>query len=346
MPDFDSDLKRLLDVWGVEVVKEKIAGDIDLAMRVQSRGVRGPQEIDYIAWLNLGESNFNNNDFSTSELNLIHMGTAGIINIKDDAAISVTPLIQTTEQSMQINRDWLVIQRDPTVFLENFKSEGQKLLLAARLQGHVKTAYPDGKHIDETAEDVEREDPNFIKAGDIHVILVADTDILSDIFWVRKQNYFGVSAPQPIANNGDFVVNSIDNLSGNNDLISLRSRGKYSRPFELVEAIRKEAEAKFRERERELQAKLNETEQKIQQLQQEQGEKSAYILTAEQQKEIEEFRQERLKTRKQLRAVQHELQKNIERLGSQLRFINIGLIPLLIIILALITGIYRAHRRI
>jgi ABC-type uncharacterized transport system involved in gliding motility auxiliary subunit len=346
IPDFDSDLKRILDVWGVEVAKDKIAGDLNLAMRVQTRGARGPQEIDYIPWLRLGETNFNKDDFTTSELNLIHMGSSGIINIKDGTDITISPLIQSTEQSMKLEKDWIILQRDPNVILENFKSGDQKLLLAARLQGHVKTAYPDGKYIDETDEDAIKDDPNFIKEGDIHVILVADTDILSDIFWVRKQDYFGVSLPQPIANNGDFVINSIDNLSGNTDLISLRSRSKYSRPFERVELIRKEAEEEFREREQALQAKLEETEQKIQQLQQENGDKSANILTSEQTREIEKFRQERLKTRKQLRSVQHELQKNIERLGSQLRFINIGLIPLLIIILALVTGIYRANRRI
>ncbi|OGT29498.1 MAG: hypothetical protein A2W28_11610 [Gammaproteobacteria bacterium RBG_16_51_14] len=346
MPNLDSDLKRLLDVWGVEVTNEKIAGDINLAMRVQSSDVRGPREIDYIAWMGLNEGNFNQDDFSTSELNLINMGTAGIINSKEGAGITVIPLLQTTEQSMQLDRDWLVVQRDPTIFLENFKPEGRKLLLAARLQGHVRTAFPEGKHIDVSAGDTVREDPDFIREGDIHVILVADTDILSDLFWVRKQDNFGVTMPQPIANNGDFVINSIDNLSGNNDLISLRSRGKYARPFELVEAIRKEAETKFREREQELQATLKETEEKIQKLQQEQEDKSTYILSAEQQMEIAKFSQERLKTRKELRAVQHELQKNIERLGSQLRFINIGLIPLLIIMLALVSGIYHAHRRL
>ena len=101
--------------------------------------------------------------------------------------------------------------------------------------------------------------------------MVSDTDILADHFWIRKQDMLGVSVPQPVSNNGDFVINSIENLSGNTDLISLRGRGKYSRPFLKVETIRKQAESKFREREKELQVALQETEKKIQQLQQEQG---------------------------------------------------------------------------
>ena len=156
---------------------------------------------------------------------------------------------------------------------------------------------------------------------------------------------FGVDIPQPIANNGDFVINSIENLSGNIDLISLRGRGKYARPFAKVQTIRKQAEAKFREREKELQATLEETEKKIQQLQQEQDGESSYLLNNKLTEEIDRFRGEHLATRKELRSVQHELKKNIEKLGAQIRFINIGLIPLLITLLALMIGIYRANKR-
>ena len=156
----------------------------------------------------------------------------------------------------------------------------------------------------------------------------------------------GVSVPQPISNNGDFVINSIENLSGNTDLISLRGRGKYSRPFEKVETIRKQAESKFREREKKLQVTLEETENKIRKLQQEQGNEKSYLLNNKLTTEIEKFRNERLATRKELRSVQHDLRKNIEKLGAQLRFINIGLIPLLITLLALIIGIYRASKKV
>ena len=176
--------------------------------------------------------------------------------------------------------------------------------------------------------------------------MVSDTDILADHFWIRKQDMLGVSVPQPVSNNGDFVINSIENLSGNTDLISLRGRGKYSRPFLKVETIRKQAESKFREREKELQVALQETEKKIQQLQQEQGNEKSYLLNNKLTAEIDKFRNERLATRKELRSVQHDLRKNIEKLGSQLRFINIGLIPLLITLLDLLIGIYRANRRI
>jgi len=346
MPILYSYLDEILEKWGLKISKEKIVADINAAMRVQASGPRGPQEIDYLPWLRLTDKNFNPDDFSTSELNILHMGTVGAIeNINEnEIKVEITPLIQTSKQSTKLERDLILFQRDPTVILNNFKSDEKNHLIAARIRGKVQTAFPDGLLVDKNDEELM--DDGFINEGNINVILVSDTDILADHFWIRKQDMLGVSVPQPIANNGDFVINSIENLSGSTDLINLRGRGKYSRPFERVEAIRKEAEAEFREREKELQVALQETENEIRKLQQEQGNEKSYLLNNKLTAEIEKFRNERLATRKELRSVQHDLRKNIEKLGSQLRFINIGLIPLLITLLALIIGIYRANKRI
>jgi gliding motility-associatede transport system auxiliary component len=344
MPKLDSYLSDLLELWGLEMSKEKIVGDINAAMRVQANSPRGPREIDYLPWLRLTEKNFNTDDFSTSELNLVHMGTVGSIEIIEDKGMTITPLIQTSKQSTRLERDLILFQRDPSVILNNFKSEDRRLLIAARIKGQAKSVFPEGN----PAEDKDGEkiiDKDFVGEGEINVILVSDTDIMADHFWVRTQKMFGVDVPQPIANNGDFVINSIENLSGNTDMISLRGRGKYSRPFEEVELIRKKAEEQFRQREKELQANLDETEKKIRQLQQEQGNEKSYLLNNKLTTEIEKFRDERVATRKELRSVQHELKKNIEKLGAQIRFINIGLIPLLITLLALFIGIYRANKR-
>ena len=344
VPKLDSYLPELLELWGLEMSKNKIVGDINAAMRVQSDDARSPQGVDYLPWLRMTEKNFNADDFSTSELNLIHMGTVGSLETIEDKGLPITPLIQTSEQSTKLERDLILFQRDPNVIMSNFKSEDRRMLIAARINGKAKSYFPDGK----PAKDAEAKkfvDPKFVNEGELNLILVADTDIMADHFWIRSQQMFGVAVPQPIANNGDFIMNSIENLSGNTDLISLRGREKYSRPFEMVDQIRREAEAEFRERETELQASLEETEKKIRQLQQEQGGEKSYLLNNELSAEIEKFRSERLATRKELRNVQHELKKNIEKLGAQLRFINIGLIPLLITLMALFIGIYRANRR-
>ena len=343
MPDIDSDMKFLFKGWGIEVPDEKIAGDVNAAMRVQTRGARGPQEADYLPWLRLGPSNFNKSDFATSELKTINMGTAGVIEKKPDSPLTFEPLIETSTDSMLMERDLVLFQRDPNVMLRNFKAGGKKLVLAARLSGHVKTAFPDGPPV-EKGQKAASSSGNVLKEGDINAVVVADTDILTDHFWIRKRNYFGVEVPETIADNGDFIINTVENLSGNSDLISLRSRKQYSRPFLVVEDIRRKAEEQFREQKQALQTKLKDTEKKIAELQK-QGTGSDLLLSPEQAAEIDKFRKEQLKTRKELRAVQHELEKNIESLGAWLKFINIGLIPLLIGFIAIFAGIYRTRKR-
>ena len=345
MPDLDSDLDILFDTWGLVLVKEKVAGDTNAAMRVQSRTAKGPEEVSYLPWLSLGGESFNQDDFTTNNLNIINMGTAGILEKTPESTLTIDPLITTTLQSMQMERDLILFQRDPKVMMDNFKSEEKKQVLVARVSGTVDSSFPEGKPNLNNDEDFEP-DEDYKKQGDINLIVSTDTDILRDLFWIREQNMFGMTIPQAIANNGDFIVNSLDNLSGNNDLISLRSRGVFSRPFEKVESIRREAESKFREREQKLLAKLQQTEEKIQQIRSQAGEKNVAVLTEEQNEEIEKFQQERVKTRKELRSVQHELKKNIERLGNQLKFVNIGLIPLLIIIFALGTMILRHNKAV
>ena len=108
---------------------------------------------------------------------------------------------------------------------------------------------------------------------------------------------------QPFANNGELVWNALDNLAGSNDLISIRGRASYSRPFERVDALRRDADARFRATEQQLEAELNQTEETLTKLQSAQPGGSEAILSAEQAREIERFQDEKLRIRKELRAV-------------------------------------------
>lgn len=347
LPDLDSDLEKLTTQWGITILDQKIVGDINSAMHVQTRSATGSQEVTYLPWLRLAKESFNQDDFSTSQINVIHMGTTGIIEKNEVSKTNFIPLIESTKQSMQIDRDFLFIQRDPKIILDNFKSTERKQVIAARVQGMVKTAFPEGL-LDEEDETKSEQKKSFINEGKINVIVIADTDILNDMFWIRNRSYFGMNLPQPIANNGDFVINTLENLSGGNDLASLRTRGEFTRPFDRVETIRRQAELDYREREQKLIATLEETEQKIRILQQKQSNEageSTLLLTPEQRVEIEKSQALRIETRKQLRVVQHDLKKNIESLGAKLRFFNIAFLPLLIIIISIGTGVYRVTRR-
>lgn len=337
-----SDLKKLFDAWGIEMVPGQLAADIDAAVRVNvSQGGR-PQTIEYVLWLQLKDKNLAEKDFVTSGLKEITMASAGYLKSKKDATTKMTPLIETGSRAMSIPATRIRFQPNPQALLDSYRPGNEKLTIAARLTGPVKTAFPDGP-----PEGVpqDKKDTWFKQSqAPINIIVIADADMLEDRYWVNIQNFFGHRIAVPRSNNGVLVMNAIENLSGSNDLISLRSRGNYSRPFEKVKELQREAEKSFREREKLLQTKLKETEQKIRELQRQKSSDSALILSPEQQNEITNFRQEQAKTRKDLRNVQHELRKNIESLGSTLKFINIALIPILITILAIVLGVYR-HRR-
>jgi len=347
LPNVSSDLKQILDSWGIVVSPDKVVGDMRSAIRVQTRGDRGIEEINYLPWLQLGAANLNRTDFVTSDLKTINVGSAGAIEKNEDSQLEVTPLIESSTEAMAMDRVMLMIQRNPAQILSNFISEDRKFNLAVRLSGPIKTAFPDGIVLTETGVEDEEASETIIlpqvTEGNVNVILIADTDILSDSFWINKQSLFGIEIPQTFADNGNFIINALDNLSGSNDLISSRSRGEYSRPFDVVNRIRLEAEQQHRQQEKMLEAKLAETEQKLLELQK-QGSGNDLILSPEQSREIEKFRQEQLNTRKELRSVQHELHKNIERLGTVLKFINIGLIPLIIAIAAVAAGLHRIQR--
>jgi ABC-type uncharacterized transport system involved in gliding motility auxiliary subunit len=347
MPLVNSTLEPIFAKWGVVMDPNRVAADIDAAVRVSFGSDTGPSEVEYLPWLQLTAEHFNSDDFITTELNSINVGSAGALTQTEGATTTFTPLIQTGPNSGMLERDAIVFVRDPGALLENFEPSGGSITIAARISGVVETAYPDGKPLDELEAKINPAgDPGFTakSAAPINVIVVADTDILSDRFWVRFQNFLGMQMPQAIANNADLLINGIDNLGGNDDLISLRSRGEYSRPFTVVQKIRRDAESQFRNQERALQAKLKETETKMQELQQ-RDEGGNYLVSPEQRIEIDSFRREQLKTRKELRAVQHDLQKNIEKLGSKLKFINIGLIPILISIFAIGISVYRSRHQ-
>jgi len=346
-----SELSRLFDAWGVEMATDHTVGDLRTAQKVQVRKGNNTSVVTYPVWMDLDDERyFNKENIITTKLGNIVLASPGALTKKDGSQIEFTPLIQSGDKAMKIATNKLGFFADPESLVREFKAEGQ-FTLAAHITGKITSAFADGKpkEDDEAAEDQSNtdEDQHLSESvGPINLIIVADVDLLEDKFWVRVQNFLGQRIAIPHAANATFVSNAIDNLSGSNDLISVRNRGSFARPFTLVEEIQREAEQKFREKEKELLARLQETEQKIQQLQrQKKQDNNQLMISIEQQQEIELFRQEKIKIRKELRHVQHQLHKNIEQLNNQMAFINIGLMPLLIGIGGITLNLWHRRRR-
>jgi len=333
-----SDLGPLMQAWGMEQVPYMVAADRRAATRIKST-VGGQEKgvVDYVAWLTLGEENFTREDFVSGRLNSLVMGSAGILRQLPGASTRFTPLITTSDQSMPIDAASIQFFTSPEELLQAYQPSGEPFVLAARISGDVKSAFPKG--IDGV------EDRLTQSSEPVNVIIVADTDLLRDMFWVSFQDFYGRRAAVPSADNDTFVINALDNLSGSNDLINLRSRGRSVRPFEKVADLRAAADQEFRFKELLLQEKLSETGHKLRELQKSViSETGEPVMSEAQLEEINKFRAEHIQIRKDLRNVQHALGKDIELLGTRLKVFNIALVPLVVIVLATILGLVRMRR--
>ncbi|MCB9916635.1 MAG: Gldg family protein [Planctomycetes bacterium] len=333
-----SDLGPLTDAWGFELVLEKLAADREHAERVAINSGDAP----YPIWLNLPAELFNPDDPVTADLKKIRMATPGVLRPVDGAATSFERLIWTGKESMEVDRMKVVMGHSPSsveTILNEFVPLEQELVLAARVSGDIKTAYPDGPP-EPVAVEGETPPPapvapagGWKQVGKLQCIVVADADMLADNWWVRVMDFLGQRIAQPNANNADLVINALDNLSGNEDLIALRSRQSFERPFTRVEKMRDDADARFREEEQALQTELENAQKKIDELQTTQeGAVSSLILTPEARAEIERYRQVEKDTRKKLRDVKHSLTKDIEALGTRLKVLHIVLLPFALVL--------------
>ncbi len=261
---------------------------------------------------------------------------------------------------MKIPAEKLTGLPDVAGLLAEFKPDDKRYLLAAHVTGTAESAFPDGPpkppepakpeaKEGETAPSSPEAAPaaEWLKqsAKPINVVVVADTDMLDDRFWLQKQEFFGQRVLVPTADNGDFVANAIEVLAGGDDLVGLRSRGTSARPFEVVERIQSEAQARYSDKERALQARLKDTQAKLASLTGKDQANAPANLSAEQTKAIEEFRADMVQTRRQLRDVQAALRSDIGRLKTGLEFLDIALIPIIVAAAAIVLGALRLRRR-
>ena len=201
--------------------------------------------------------------------------------------------------------------------------------------------------VEADAEEEEEELPEHIAAttGAANIVVFADTDFLSDRMWVQVAQFLGRRIPQPFANNADLIINALDNLSGSADLVSIRSRGRYSRPFTRVLDLQRKADDRLRTEEGELLSRLAETESSLAELNQAEDGELVGQITPEIQSEIDRFNVELLETRRRLRDVQYQLTEDIERLGANLKAIDTALVPILLTIVLLMMHYMRIQRR-
>jgi ABC-type uncharacterized transport system involved in gliding motility auxiliary subunit len=323
-----SNLDKLINKWGVQFDSQHVLLDAmaGLDIRTQTGGVTR-----HFGFVGLGPEQLDRKDITTANLEIINGASFGTFTHAADATTQWLPIMSSTANSDLMDVNTYAATRDPAELARQYSNKNQVYTLAARITGQANSAFdavPEGLAVTDVVSSTDK----------LNVIVVGDTDLLADRFWVQQANFFGQTVFTPFANNGDFVTNAVENLSGSDALISIRSRGTFARPFAKVDELTVSAEQKFREQEQLLQQQLDETEQQLLQLQNQQGEGSGLVLSGEQQQAVEAFLQKKVQIRKALREVRHQLDKDIEALGNWLKFINIAIAPIVLVLLLWLLG--------
>jgi ABC-type uncharacterized transport system involved in gliding motility auxiliary subunit len=303
--------------------------------------IGGGPPVRHLAMLGIGPEGLAADDVVTAPLDRINLATAGHLAPLEGADIRFTPLLESSTDSMLLSASRVALLPDPSILLDEFAPSGERQVIAARIDGALPSAFPDGppEGVAAGGEHRARSD------GEVSLLVVADTDLLSDRLWVQVRSLLGQRLAQAFADNGAFLTNALDHLSGSRDLINVRSRGSFSRPFERVEALRREAELGLRSQEQRLQAELEDTERKLVELELARQDGDTLLFTPEQEAELARFQQEQLRIRRALRDVRRDLDASIEQLGTRLKIINIVAVPSLVALFAIGAAAWRNRRR-
>jgi len=383
-PNPTSTLEPPFKAWGVKFDTARAVGDPDYALQTE-RNVQGrPVASQNLAWMALRGDALSRDEAILAQLSAIVVTTAGAFETTKDG-VTLRPLVKASAAAVTLDAAVAGDRTgDPRRLLVGLVKSPKPPIIAARLEGTLDSAYPDGLAKDAaTAEPAKPEEP---KAGEtkpdepkdattteatkpeatkpetektaaaksegttlkrsvkpVNVILVGDADMLMDRNWIQQHSLFGQQVAQAFANNGDFVINAIEQMAGGAALADLRGRGVSWRPFELIQHMEAAADSKFRAKEQELTQQLKDTEQKLSQLPKA-PEGSNEVLTAEQVKAIEGFRAQLLAIRSELRDVQFALRRDVDNLKSWVTAINVGMVPVAVAIIALGFGLRRPRR--
>lgn len=338
--DRSSHFGALLTAWGVNFDPKLVVADRGHALSVSTHQGEPPQP--HLGYLGLDDSSFNSDEVVLAGLSSINIATTGFLTPVKGATTKFESILRSSNEAEPLPTERFAMLFDPSTLREGFKPTGQRYTLAARVTGKVKTMFPGGPPSGVTLAPGQTALKESAKS--LNLIVFADTDMLSDFMWVRQQNVFGQTLSQEIANNGELVLNSLDNVSGSTELMSVRGRAAYARPFTRVENLRRVADDKFHAKEQELEQQLRQTEEKLETLQTKRSDQTAAILSPEQEKELDHFQNEKLAIRKQLRQVRASLDEEIQGLGNWLKIINIVFVPCLFAVVVLVVAVGRRRR--
>ena len=348
-PQPSGSLDRLFTAWGVTMDMSKVLLDFDYVSQLRTQD---NQIEDNPLWISLPEGSFNDQAIITAQLESMLMPMAGAIQKAADSTYEYEPVVQSSANSALT--DTFRVRFGVQQIRRDFSPTPETYDLAVKVSGTFTSAFPDGKPEAEneggnTGESTEAE--NAENAGHLSegkqqatLLLVGDADLLFDNFYVSRQNFLGFNISRMFNDNLNFLLNSSEMLTGSEALISLRTRGKFERPFTRVEELEKIAQARWMEREQELVRQAEETNRMLTQLEQQKDVSQELILSPEQEAEVRKFQEERRRINRELKVVRRNLRSDIESLGNTVKFLNIFLMVFVVALAGLGYGLYRRNK--
>ena len=338
-------LYNLFKVWGIDVNMNKVVADLTFASG------EGPRLLPTL--LSLNPQALNQDDVVTSQVGTLLIPFGGVISGKPAEGLTQTVLAHTSKNSMPVDLIIATLSGEPST--RGFEPSGQEQPLAIRLRGKFKTAFPEGKPKplmprDEKKKSIDKKEeakpvPHLKESvGENSVVLVADVDMLTDNAAVEVQDVFGQRLVVPRNGNLNLALSLVDQLAGDPNIISLRSRAAFTRPLTVIREMEGRAQQSYLGKIKELEDSLNQTQEKLQSLQKTRGGAQATILTPEQQAEIENFRKKAAEARKDLKELRKNLRVETDTLEFITKIINIGLVPLLVALAGLALALVQRRR--
>jgi ABC-type uncharacterized transport system involved in gliding motility auxiliary subunit len=338
-----SSLDRLFGAWGISMDSSKALADMDQPTRLRTPS--GEVE-ENPTWISARKEAFDQRDVVTSGLESMLFPVAGAIKKTEGSTYEFEPMVHSGKngslmEAFKASFGAAAIRRD-------FVSSGKPFNIVVRVSGKFKTAFPGGPPGGKKSEPGS---PGTSGMGHLEegkkkatIMVVADADMLADRFYVQTSRVLGFPISKMFNDNLNFLLNSCEILTGSDQLIGLRSRGRFERPFTAVLELKQEAQEKWLAKERELEKQAEDANRRLHELEQQKDVSQKLILSPEQEAEINRFREEKQRIDQELKQVRRSLRADIEALGTTLKGINIFLMPLLVSFAGIVFGVYRQRR--
>lgn len=341
-PNVSSDLPVLFKGWGITYDPQKVVGDNEDALQVQNDN---GTSVRYPVWLGLGKEDFNSQSPVTAQLNSLWFIEAGSLGLRAGSDLTFTPLVQTSPQAGDLETMTLQFAQ-PDDIARQIVPSGKKVI-AALVTGQFTTAFPDGPPKDDKSAPAKQPDspPSFLRrsTNSSTLLIVADTDWLFDDYSLRKIDFMGQSAAEPLNDNLSFAANALDFLSGSQALLSIRGKGSSLRPFTVVRAMEEQAGEKYRQKLTALEAELNDVQTKLTQLQGQKNQGNRLVASPEVAKAISDFQKQEAKLQGERREIRLALRQGIDALENRLLAINLLAVPLAVCCFG--AWFYRSRRK-